>query len=246
MMFNMRRSLVWIRSNADIPFHTEIDPTWFNRIKETTIEFSENCQVDLEYIDNKFLKINFWLPNYEDFFNMTNCFYEKGKIKPIFKEAMSYAKSNNIAFALSSRWINKTSSSNYYVKDWFCDKKITSDSKLLEEIKSTLRHRIYSVNAFLNLNNCVMTSTVYNYTHDVKHTYYLFLEKNQETIEEINKIKNDAFLAYHPWRQQHNLRHNIESIADSMSSELLPYHDFNGIPSDFFPDNNFLNLRIPI
>jgi hypothetical protein len=244
MNYKMKRSQVYIRPSTDIPFHTELDPTWIDRIRESTKEFSDDCQVDMEYIGNKFLKVNFWLPQLEDYLRMTDSLYVKGEVKEAFKDAMKHTKSNRIAFAMSSWHLDKRNESGLYVKEWYTNKKTRPESKFLEEVKETLDDRMYAFRGYMSLPDCIMNSAIYDYDHKTKHSYFLYLKRDQETELQIDDIRKNASSNY-AYKRKFNQHHGVEAIISKNVTTVLEYHDFHDIPAGIF-DSKFNSLNIPI
>ena len=134
MIHKIKRTQIYIRPNPNVPFHVDVDPTWIDRIKDTTKEFSDNCEVTEGYYSDNVYYCTFWLPDFEDYSRMTDCLYDKGQVKEVFKDAMRHSKPNGIAFAMPSVWMNKRTENGDYVKEWYTNKKTRPDSKFFEEI----------------------------------------------------------------------------------------------------------------
>lgn len=244
MTYKMKRSQVFIRPNLGVKFHTEIDETWFDRIKNTTKEFSDDCQVDMEYIGDQYLRVNFWLPDFEDYVRMTDCLYDKGQLKDVFKDAMRYSKNNHIGFAMPSWWLNKRTESGTYFKEWYTNKKTRTDSKFLEEIKNTLTDRITALKMYMQLEDCIMNSAVYDYTHTVKHSYFLYVKRDYETENKIDIIKSTCPMNY-AYKRLFNEEQGVEFTWKQVYTNQLNVHDFHDIPDGIFSPE-FKNLNIPI
>lgn len=244
MTFKMKRSQVYIRPNKNIPFHTELDSSWIDKVKNTTKEFSDNCEVDIEYIDDNYLRVNFWLPEYEDYVRMTDCLYDKGQLKEVFKDAMRYSKPAGIAFAMPSWWLNKKTESGIYIKEWYVNKKTRPDSKFLEEDKNTLKHRLDALKMYMKLDDCVMNCALYDYTHSIKHSYFLFTKRDSETENQINSIRQSASMNY-LYKKEYNREQEIEYMIRSVKTSTLEIHDFHDVPSGYFT-SEFQSLQIPI
>jgi hypothetical protein len=244
MKFMMKRSQIYIRQNTNIPFHTEVDKTWIDRIKETTKEFSDDCKVTMEYIDDIYLRVNFWLPEEDDYHRMSNCLYARGQLKEVFKDAMRYTKLNGIAFAMPSWHLHKRSNTGIYHKVWYTNKKMSSDAKFFEESRDTLDARMRVLKAYMSLEDCVMNCAVYDYSHTVKHSYFLFTKRDEETERELGVIRKDAWENYEH-KQKYNENNNIDAIVQKNITTNLHFHDFKDIPNDIF-NTEFNQLEIPI
>jgi hypothetical protein len=244
MKYTMKRSQVYIRPNTSVPFHTEADTTWLDRMKETTKEFSDDCHVDMKYIGDRYLQVNFWLPELEDYLRMTDCLYVKGQIKEVFKDAMRHSKPNRIAFAMPSWYMNKRTADGVYVKEWYTNKKTREDSKFLEEVKETLEDRMTAFKGYMSLKDCVMNCAVYDYDHRIKHSYFLYTKRDEETEREIDVLRQTASMNY-KYKREFNEQQGVEAMIRIGSTTVLDYHDFHDIPSGIF-DPEFNSLQIPL
>jgi hypothetical protein len=227
-----------------VPFHVDVDPTWFDRIKDTTKEFSDNCEVTEGYYSDNIYYCTFWLPDFEDYARMTDCLYDKGQVKEVFKDAMRHSKPNGIAFAMPSVWMNKRTENGVYVKEWYTNKKTRPDSKFFEEIKETLPDRMYALKGLMKLEDCVMNCAIYDYTHTVKHSYFLYLKRDAETERGIEEIRQNASSNF-AYKKSFNVEQGVEFVTQRTTTDNLEFHDFLDIPAGIF-DPAFNNLKIPI
>lgn len=244
MKYTMKRSQVFIRPHAGIPFHTQVDTNWLPRMIESTREWSNDCLVDMEYIGDLYCRVNFWLPTYDDYVRMTDCLYDRGETKEVFKDAMRYSKSAGIAFAMPSWWINKRTDSGIYIKEWYVNKKTRPNSKFFEENKNTLEHRLCALKLYMNLKNCVMNCAIYDFTHTVKHSYFLFTKRDSETERQIDIIRQNASMNY-KYKKDYNHEQGIEYMIRTIPTTILNYHDFHDVPTGYF-SQEFQQLDIPI
>ena len=244
MRYQMKRSQIFIRPNPNIPFHNEIDPTWFDRVKDTTKEFADDCEVTFGYHGDNILYYTFWLPGHTEYAKMSDCLYDKGQLKEVFKDAMRHTKTNGIAFAMPSIWMNKVNENGSYVKEWYTNKKTRADSKFLEELKSTLPARMYALKTYMGLKDCILNCAIYNYTHTIKHSYFLYLKRDQETELEIDDIRQNASENF-GFKKIHNQENGIEYVIGRSNTTCFDNHDFSDIPAGIF-DDAFLKLQIPI
>jgi hypothetical protein len=244
MNYLMQRSQIFIRPNANVPFHNEVDPTWLDRIKDTTKEFSDNCEVTWGYHGDNILRYTFHLPGYDDYVKMTDCLYDKGQVKEVFKDAMRHTKTNGIAFAMPSWWTNKTTENGVYVKEWYTNKKTRPDSKFLEESRSTLEHRLYALKTYMGLKDCIMNCALYDYTHTIKHSYFLYLKRDQETEKDIDVIRQNASQNF-AFKKLHNAENGVDYHIGRNNTTCFSDHDFGDIPEGVF-DKAFTDLTIPL
>lgn len=244
MKFDMKRSMVFIRPDTKTLFHTDVDSTWLDRVRETTAEFSDDCVVDMERIGDQYLRVNFWLPKLEDYLRMTDCLYVKGRLKEVFKDAMRHSKPARIAFAMPSWHLKKRNESGIYIKEWYTNKKTRPDSKLFEEVKETLKDRMYAFKGYMSLTECIMNSSLYDHDHNIKHSYFLYLWRDSETERKIDDFRKNASGNY-AFKRQFNLEQGVEAIISRNTTTVLEYHDFHDIPEGIF-DPQFNKLNIPI
>lgn len=244
MSYKMQRSQIFIRQNSNVPFHNEIDKTWVDRLKDSTKEFTDDCEITWSYEGDNILRYTFYLKDYIDYARMTDCLYDKGQVKEVFKDAMRHTKNNNIAFAMPSWWMNKINDNGIYVKEWYINKKTTTDGKFLEELKTTLDDRLYALKTYMSLKDCIMNCAIYDYTHSIKHSYFLYLKRDDETEHDIDPIRQNASKNF-AYKKQHNQENNIIYKIGLTKTSCFETHDFNDIPNGTF-DENFVNLQIPI
>jgi hypothetical protein len=244
MKYTMKRSQIFIRPGTSVPFHTQVDTTWIDRIKETTGEFTDDCLVEMDYVGDRFLRVHYWLPELEDYLRMTDCLYAKGQIKEVFKDAMRHSKNNRIAFAMPSWHMNKRNENGIYVKEWYTNKKTRPDSKFLEEVKDTLEDRMYAFKGYMSLEDCIMNCAVYDYDHSVKHSYFLFLKRDEETEKAIDDFRTNASKNY-AYKRHFNREQGVEAMINRCETSNLQYHDFHDIPPGIFtPEFNSLNIPL--
>jgi len=244
MTYKIKRTQIFIRPNTDTPFHIDIDPTWVDRMQATTKEFSDNCEVTSGYYGDNVFYCSFWLPEYEDYSRMTDCLYDKGQVKEVFKDAMRHSKPNGIAFAMPSVWMNKRTQDGVYVKEWYTNKKTRPNSKFLEEIKETLPARQYALKGYMKLNDCVLNCAIYDWTHSIKHSYFLYTKRDESTEREIDDIRQNASENF-THKKIHNQENGIDYIIGRDITDCLEFHDFSHIPEGIFPPG-FTDLKIPI
>lgn len=244
MTYNMKRSMVFIKSDLSIPFHTEVDVDWIKKAQDSTGEFSDNCKVTSEVIGDKYLKVDFWLPELQDYITMTDCLYVKGTLKEVFKDAMRWAKPNRMAFAMSSWHLNKRNITGEYIKEWYTNKKTRSDSKFFEESRDTLVDRMVAFKGYMSLDDCVMNCALYDHDHNVKHSYFLFTKRDDETERQIDSVRLAANTNYQ-FKKQYNTEQGVEYMIRTTTTHNLDYHDFHDIPPGIF-DSDFNKLNIPI
>lgn len=244
MNYLMQRSQIFIRKTTDTPFHVEIDNTWIDRVKDTTKEFSNNCEVVHGYVNDYIFRITYHLSDIVDYIKMSDCLYDKGELKEVFKEAMKHTKTNNIAFAMPSWWTNKTNKNGMYIKEWYYNKKLDSKSKFLEELKETLPDRMYALKNYMSLNDCIMNCAIYDYDHTTKHSYFLYTKRDYETEKEIDNIRKNASKNFQ-YKKDHNKENNIDYFIGRNNTNTFEFHDFNHIPKGVF-DDDFTKLNIPI
>lgn len=244
MKYAMKRTQIYIRPDASVPFHTDVDTTWFDRIKETTKEFSDDCLVEMDTIGDRYLRVHFWLPELADYLRMTDCLYVKGQVKEVFKDAMKHTKNNKIAFAMPSWHMNKRNANGIYVKEWYTNKKTRPDSKFLEEVKDTLEDRMYAFKGYMSLPDCIMNNAVYDYEHRIKHAYFLFLKRDEETERQIDDFRQNASKNY-AYKRHFNQEQGVEAMIRQTTTTNLEYHDFHDIPPGIF-DPEFNALKIPL
>jgi hypothetical protein len=244
MKYLMQRSQIFIRPNNNIPFHVEVDKTWIDRIKDTTSEFTDDCEITYGYEGDNIFRLTFYLPGIDEYKKMTDCLYDTGQVKEVFKDAMRHTKTNGIAFAMPSWWLNKTNDSRIYVKEWYTNKKTFPSGKFLEEIKSTLNDRLYALKTYMSIQDCIMNCALYDYTHTIKHSYFLYTKRDEETEKEIDVIRENASKNF-AFKKAHNHENGIEYHIGKNYTKTFENHDFKDIPSGVFPIN-FMNLTIPI
>jgi hypothetical protein len=244
MKYAMKRSQIFIRPDTSVPFHTQVDTEWFDRIKETTKEFTDDCQVEMEYVGDRFLRVHFWLPELEDYLRMTDCLYVRGQVKEVFKDAMRHTKKNRIAFAMPSWHMNKRTEDGVYIKEWYTNKKTRPDTKFIEEVKDTIEDRMYAFKGYMSLDDCVMNCGVYDYDHNIKHGYFLFLRRDHVTERGIDVIRKNASKNY-MYKRHFNDQQGIEYEIGMCPTTNLQYHDFHDIPPGIFtPEFNALNIPL--
>lgn len=244
MKYTMKRTQIYIRPDASVPFHTEVDTSWFDRIKETTKEFSDDCLVEMDTVGDRYLRVHFWLPELADYLRMTDCLYVKGQVKEVFKDAMRHTKKNRIAFSMPSWHMNKRNENNIYVKEWYINKKTRPGTKFLEEVKDTLEDRMYAFKAYMSLEDCIMNNAVYDYDHSIKHAYFLFLKRDNETERGIDVIRKNASKNY-MYKRHFNEQQGIKYQIGMCETTNLQCHDFHDIePGIFDPEFNALNIPL--
>jgi hypothetical protein len=244
MKYLMQRSQIFIRPNANVPFHNEIDPTWLDRLKDTTKEFTDDCEITWGYEGDNILRYTFYIPGLDEYQRMTDCLYDKGQLKEVFKDAMRHSKPNGIAFAMPSWWLNKVNENGTYVKEWYTNKKTRPEGKFLEEVKDTLPDRMFALKTYMSLKDCIMNCAVYDYTHTIKHSYFLYLKRDNETERDIDIIRQNASKNYQ-YKKLHNAENGIEYVIGRNDTTCFENHDFGDITEGTFsPD--FTNLIIPI
>jgi hypothetical protein len=244
MTYKIKRTQIYIRPNTDTPFHVDVDPTWLDKMKATTKEFSDDCKVTSGYYGDNIFYCSFWLPSYEDYVRMTDCLYDKGQIKEVFKDAMRHSKPNRIALAMPSVWMDKRSVDGNYIKEWYTNKKSRPDSKFLEEVKETLPARQYALKGYMGVTDCVLNSTIYDHTHSIKHSYFLYTKRDESTEREIDDIRKNASENF-AFKKIHNQENGIEYVIGKDPTTCIEYHDFSNVPDGIFPPG-FTDLKIPI
>lgn len=244
MKYLMQRSQIFIRPNANVPFHNEKDTTWLDRMKDATKEFTNDCEITWGYEGDNILRYTFYLPGYEEYAKMTDCLYDKGQVKEVFKDAMRHTKTNGIAFAMPSWWLSKTNDNGIYVKEWYTNKKTNPAGKFLEEVKETLPDRMFALKTYMGLKDCIMNCAIYDYTHTIKHSYFLYLKRDSETEKDIDVIRQNASKNF-AFKKTHNAENGIQYAIGLTNTSCFDTHDFGDIPSGVF-DENFTNLVIPI
>jgi hypothetical protein len=166
------------------------------------------------------------------------------KDETVFKDAMRHSKPNNIALAMPSVWMHKRSSDGTYIKEWYTNKKTRPDSKLLEEVKETLPARQYALKGYMGVTDCVLNSTIYDYTHSIKHSYFIYTKQDQDTKLEIDDIRKNASENF-AFKKIHNQENGIEYVLGKDPTTCIEYHDFSNVPEGVFPPG-FTDLQIPI
>jgi len=244
MKYLMQRSQIFIRQDTNTPFHNEVDPTWLDRFKDTAKEFTNDCEITWGYEGDSVLRYTVYLPGYDEYAKMTDCLYDKGQIKEVFKDAMRHTKTNGIAFAMPSWWLNKTNEDGIYVKEWYTNKKTTPEGKFLEEVKSTLEDRMYALKTYMSLKDCIMNCAIYDYTHSIKHSYFLYLKRDSETEKDIDPIRQNASKNF-AFKKTHNAENGIQYKIGKTNTTCFYMHDFGDIPGDVFPAD-LTSLTIPI
>lgn len=240
----MQRSQIFIRPNSNVPFHNEVDPTWLDRLKDTTKEFTDDCEITWGYEGDNILRYTFYIPGHAEYVRMTDCLYDTGQLKEVFKDAMRHTKTNGIAFAMPSWWLNKTNENGIYVKEWYTNKKTRPDSKFLEELKTTLPDRMFALKTYMGIKDCIMNCAIYDYTHSIKHSYFLYLKRDVETEKDIDVIRANASKNY-TYKKTHNAENGVEYHIGLTNTTCFDNHDFGDIPLGVFPDG-FTDLTIPI
>lgn len=240
----MQRSQIFIRPNSNVPFHNEVDATWLDRLKDTTKEFTDDCEITWGYEGDNILRYTFYLPEYDNYARMTNCLYDKGQVKEVFKDAMRHTKNNGIAFAMPSWWLTKTNDNGVYIKEWYINKKTYPEGKFLEEVKTTLEDRMYALKTYMSLKDCIMNCAIYDYTHSIKHSYFLYLKRDNETERDIDPIRQNASKNF-SYKKQHNLENGIQYKIGLTPTTCFEHHDFGDIPDGVF-ESEFVSLQIPI
>jgi hypothetical protein len=242
--YKMKRSMIFIRPSKDVPFHVDVDPTWIDRMKEATKEFTEDCMMTHGTYNDDVFYCSFWLREFEDYSRMTDCLYDKGQIKEVFKDSMRYTKKNGMAFAMPSVWMNKRTIDGKYVNNWYTNKKTRPDGKFLEELKETFSARHYALKGYMELEDCVMNCAFYDWTHNTKHSYFLFTKRDDDTEKSIDHIRKNASENYE-FKKKHNFENGVEYIIQRDVCENLEFHDFSPIPEGVFTDG-IKQLKIPI
>ena len=240
----MQRSQIFIRKDTNTPFHIEVDPTWVDRMKDTTKEFTDDCEITHGYEGDNIYRLTFNLPGYDEYAKMTDCLYDKGQVKEVFKDAMRHTKVNGIAFAMPSWRMDKTNENGIYVKEWYTNKKTTPEGKFLEEVKETLPDRMYALKTYMKLNDCIMNCAIYDYTHSIKHSYFLYLKRDMQTERDIDDIRINASKNY-AYKKIHNATNGIEYVIGKNETSTFETHDFGDIPAGVFPED-FTKIVIPI
>lgn len=244
MKYTMQRSQIFIRPNSNVPFHIEVDPTWVDRMKDTTKEFTDDCEITYGYEGDNVFRYTFHLPGYTEYAKMTDCLYDKGQVKEVFKDAMRHTKNNGIAFAMPSWYMNKTNDNGVYFKEWYTNKKTNSEGKFLEELKTTLEDRVFALKTYMSLKDCIMNCAIYDYTHSIKHSYFLYLKRDNETERDIDIIRTNASKNF-AFKKIHNAQNGIEYVIGHHNTKCFDNHDFGDIPAGVFAED-FTKLQIPI
>lgn len=240
----MQRSQIFIRKDPNIPFHVEVDPTWVDRMKDTTKEFTDECEITYGFEGDHVFRFTFNLPGYTEYAKMTDCLYDKGQVKEVFKDAMRHTKNNGIAFAMPSWWMNKTTENGVYVKEWYTNKKTFPEGKFLEEVKETLPDRMFALKTYMSFKDCIMNCAIYDYTHTIKHSYFLYLKRDSETEKDIDVIRQNASKNF-AFKKTHNAENGIEYQIGLTNTTCFDNHDFGDINPSVFPAG-FTDLTIPI
>ncbi len=89
-----------------------------------------------------------------------------------------------------------------------------------------------------------MNCAVYDWTHSIKHSYFLYTKRDEETEREIDVIRQNASENF-AYKKIHNQENGVEYVIGRDLTDCLEFHDFSHIPEGTFPPG-FTDLKIPI
>ena len=89
-----------------------------------------------------------------------------------------------------------------------------------------------------------MNCAIYDYTHSIKHSYFLYLKRDAETEKDIDVIRQNASKNF-AFKKAHNAENGIQYVIGLTNTSCFENHDFGDIPAGVF-DSGFTDLTIPI
>lgn len=201
-----KRSFIFIRPSDDVAFYS--DTTDFvaqlRAVVPLHIDITSGRQGhNAEYV-------SFWFPEFSDYEWFTENLYIAGELKQVFRNAMIYAKTNQLAFCLPSVNLQNTPEPSI-TRCWYYNVK-PPEEKLYDATPGQ-KQALALLTHIMSMPDSVHSVTIFDFDHNVKFTENAVKRSvAADTLyRRLLKMQRNLFKDYSTSKDQFNQEHHINS-----------------------------------